>query len=376
VEHYNTPAFDGIRERGTTQGAYDLTVLGTLQDGGAFGGQARAYFRSCPLETFRRCRVTFCRWPDAVSLVEHERPDVLVMEANPRNTTAWRLPPRCRRLGIPTVAWSKVHSYSIAAPVMGLIKASFYGRFDRVICYGESGLRELVGLGLPADRIDIARNTVDTVRIFARGDEIRSRGEANRRERGLAGKKILLYIGRMDPDKRHRDLLSAWPRLRGLDPALVMVLVGGGPLLDEIRAESETIDPSRIVVTGRVPEGDDYAWIATSDVCVYPGAIGLAINQSLAFGRPTVIANERGSDTEILVGHGPEQTGWRYPRGNLGELVRTVKHVLGGSDQTAAVCERARALMREQVTLENMIDAIDRSIRKAIDLTRLGSKKA
>ena len=371
VEHYNTPVFDRVRELGLARGAFDLTVLGTLQDGKAFGGQAREYFRSCPLQEFKRLGVPLNRWPDAAALIRRERPDVLVVEANPRNVTTWGLPRLCRRLGIPIVGWSKVHSYSAAAPVMGLIKPRFYKSFDRMICYGASSFRELVGMGYPADRIDIANNTIDTRRIFLKGDEIRARGEQIRSERGLIGKKILLCIGRMDPEKRHQDLLDAWPKLREPDGDLVTVLVGGGPLLDDIRVQSGAIDANRILVTGRVPEGDDYAWIATSEVCVYPGAVGLAINQSLALGRPTVIADERGADSEILIGEGPEQTGWRFRRGHLQEMARTVGHVLQHPADVAAVCERARVLMRDKVTIENMVGAIDGSIEKAIQLTPL-----
>jgi glycosyltransferase involved in cell wall biosynthesis len=367
VEHYNTPVFDGVRERGVSRGSYALTVLGTLQDGKAFGGYAREYFRSCPLEGFKRFGVSLFRWPSAMSLLERERPDVLVVEANPRNTTTWQLPRFCRRLGIPIVGWSKIHSYSMVAPLMGLVKPSFYRGFDRVICYGASSSRELVSLGYPADRIDIANNTIDTRRIFTQGDEIRARGEHIRREHALVGKRILLCIGRMDPEKRHQDLLDAWPRLRALDPNLVMVLVGGGALLERVRTRAAAIDRHRIVVTGRVPEGDDYAWIAASDVCVYPGAVGLAINQSLALGRPTVIANERGADTEILIGGGPEQTGWRFRRGDLDDMARMVRQVLERPAEVASVSERARVLMRDHVTLENMIGAIDDSIQKAID---------
>jgi len=370
VEHYNTPAFDGVRELGLARGGYELTVLGTLQDGRAFGGDGREYFRTCPREDFRTLGVSLCRWPDAMRLVEQERPDVLVMEANPRNTTAWELPRLCQRLGIPIIGWSKVHSYSMAAPMMSLIKPWFYRQFDRVICYGASSFQELVRMGYPASRIDIANNTIDTRRIFANGEQIRARGEQIRLERELIGKKILLSIGRMDPEKRHQDLLDAWPKLRELDPSLKMVLIGGGPLLEQIRARSAAIDGDRILVTGRVPEGDDYAWIAISELCVYPGAVGLAINQSLASGRPTLIADERGADSEILIGGGPEQTGWRFRRRNRDDLIRTVQHVLESPREVAAVCERARALMRDKVTLENMIGAIDESIRKAIRMTQ------
>jgi glycosyltransferase involved in cell wall biosynthesis len=376
IHHYRTPVFDGVRAKGLADGRYSLEVLGGMKDGKAIGGEGRPYYRHVPRSVLSKFGVTYFRWETAPGLIEAERPDVLVVEANIRNLTCWKLLAMCRRMGTPVVGWSKVHSYSKAAGsaggVMGILKRRFYGKFDRMICYGESSKAELVGLGYPTDRAIIANNTIDTRRIFAEGDALRARGMKIRDERGLVGKKILLCIGRMDADKRHQDLLDAWPRLAALDPGLVLVLVSGGPLLDEIRAKAAAVDSARILVTGRVPEGDDYAWIATSDACIYPGAVGLAINQSLAFGKPTLIANEIGADSEILVGEedSGRQTGWRYERGNLMAMVTGVKAILAGGSGVESVCQRAMELMRDKVTLDNMVSAIDRSIRLALDLRR------
>ncbi len=368
IEHYRTPIFDGLVERGAADGTYGLTVLGTLDGGKAFGGSARPYFVSCPRREFRRLNVLLFEWPDAERLVREQRPDTVLIEANTRNLTSWRLPVLCRKLGIPVVGWSKVHSYSKASAIMGVVKRRFFRRFDRMICYGESSYDELVSLGYPHERALIANNTIDTRRIFTEGDRLRARGEEIRRERGLVGKRLLLCIGRMDADKRHQDLLDAWPALRALDPRLVLVLISGGPLLEDIRAKAAALDPERILVTGRVPEGDDYAWIAASDVCVYPGAVGLAINQSLAFGKPTLIADERGADSEILIGADSPatQTGWRFERGNLDAMVAGVRMILEGGAATEAVCRRAMELMRDKVTIDNMIGSIDRTIRLAL----------
>lgn len=372
IEHYRTAVFDGVAERGLSDGAYTLEVLGGMKDGKAIGGSSRPYFRDVPRTEIRPGGVILYKWPAAPELVRTQRPDLLVMEANLRNLTCWGLLNHCRAMGTPVIGWSKVHSYSHSGWFMTMLKRRFYGKFDRMICYGESSKAELTGLGYPADRAIIANNTIDTRRIFAEGDRLRARGEEIRRERGLVGKKLMLCIGRMDPDKRHQDLLDAWPGLRALDPGLTLVLISGGPLLEEIRAKAAALDAERIIVTGRVPEGDDYAWIATSDLCIYPGAVGLAINQSLAFGKPTLIANELGADSEILVGSEKpaEQTGWRYERGNLDAMTAGVRAILAGGPQVESVCGRAMTLMRDKVTLENMIGAIDRSIRLGLALRR------
>ncbi len=368
VEHYRIPIFDGLVQRGRADGAYELTVLGTLQNGKtAYGGEARPYFIHCPLETDKFLKkITYFNWPGAQQRIADGRPDVVIMGANPRNSTCWRLPKVIKSMGSAVVGWSKVHSYGGVPPfVMTRVKRRFYPRFDRMICYGDSSLKELLELGYPPNRAVVAQNTIDTRRIFNDSERIAARAKELRAEHGLTDKKILLCVGRFDPDKRHQDLLDVWPRVRELDSSLVMVLVGGGQLLDEIKAKAAALDPQRILLTGRVAEGDDYAWIAASDLTIYPGAVGLAINQSLALGRPTIIADELGADSEI-VEHAV--TGWRYPRANLDELFRTVRNVFADSESTHRVTTAARTLMRDKVTIDNMIGALDRSIRLALEV--------
>ena len=46
---------------------------------------------------------------------------------------------------------------------------------------------------------------------------------------GLCDKKLLLVIGRMVPQKRHADLLAAWPKLRALDQRLHLIVVSAAP---------------------------------------------------------------------------------------------------------------------------------------------------
>lgn len=366
VEHYRIALWDGLVELG--RDTYDLTVCGPLTNGGAFGGGDRPYFRDIPCDSFKKFGISMLEWRDAEQIVAKEKPDVVIVSANPRNISNWKLPKVVHSYGGAVVCWTKAHSYSKIPPfIVDTLKRRFYQRYDRAICYGKLSIKELTALGFPAERARVAQNTIDTRRIFDDGDAIRQRGQELRNEAGLAGKKILLTIGRMDPDKRHQDLLDAWPKLKTLDPNLVMVMVSGGPMLDEIRAKAKALDAERILVTGRVPENDDYCWIAGSDITIFPGAVGLAINQSLALGLPTVIADEFGSDSEIIEHN---KTGWRYPRGDLDALVATVREVLQDKTKVDRITRAAITMMRDEVTVENQYRSIDATIRDALQLVK------
>jgi glycosyltransferase involved in cell wall biosynthesis len=364
VFHYRVPVFDDLRTLGHTTKTFDLRVLGTLAEGGkAVGGEKRDYFIDDPEIYIRRFGAIWLKWQRASEIIAEHKPDVVIMQANLRSLSCWSIPSMCRKMGIPCFGWGKINSYSKVAWVSNQFKKHFFKRFDGLVVYSQSSRKELLDRGIPDERIVVAQNTIDTRRIFSDWDRIAARAAELRKHNGLEGKIVLQCIGRMDPEKRHADLINAWPELRKLDDRLRLVLVSGGPLLDQIKAHAKQVDAERIVVTGRVPEGDDYCWIAASDISIYPGAVGLAINQSLALKKPTIIADEWGADGELIV-HG--KTGYRFPRGDLGALVAAVKHVLMNPAEADGFAHSAQAIVRDEVTIENYVNKLNVIIQRGL----------
>lgn len=367
VYHYRLAVWDGLAELGKDR--YELTVFGQTEDGAAFGGGHREYIRHVEV-VGRRLRGAI--WEDAAEQIMLHKPDVVIFNSTPRYASSWTLPKLVRSYGGVTIAWTKSHSYApVPAFMLQAMKRRLYKRYDYFVAYGEETRREMLGLGVKDQQIVVAQNTIDTRRIFEVGDEYRAQGQKLKATHGLRGKKILLDIGRMEPAKRHDDVINAWPKLRELDPDLVLVLVSGGPSLDEYRALAKQVDPDRIKVLGRVPIGDDYAWIAASDITIQCGAVGLAINQSMAFGIPTVIADQKGVDTELIV---DRKTGWRFSEGDLNEMVRVVKHVLDHPEECQSVVDTAKVKIRDEANIVNMYREIDRCISLAIECRNVRKK--
>lgn len=366
IEHYRLPVFDALLER--SAGLYELKVFGPTRDGEAFGGGRRPYINEFAYHNRSIAGARFSVWPDMTDVLLAGRPEVVIANAHLRRLNCWRFPSLCRRIGSAAVGWGKVHSFSgLPAPLLRFAKALMFNRFDLFIAYGQRSRDELIDLGMNSEKIFVAQNTIDTSRIFYDEEKYLSRANALRKENNLENARVVLSVARFDPEKRLGDLLAAWPKLRALDPRLHLVFVGGGALLEDVRRQAGVVDAERIVVTGRVPEGDDYAWIAAADVTVQCGAVGLAMNQSMAFGTPTVIADEFGADTEILE-HG--RTGWRYPRGDADALAAAVAAVFDAPERTMEITQAARALVRDSVTIDQMADSIHRCIEAALSIAQ------
>lgn len=367
VKHYRLPIWDLLCER--ARGRYQLTVYGPLEIEQA-EIERRCYLRAMPLHRRLLLGREFTYWPGAAGLIRREAPAVVVLTASATFVGSWMLPRVARRVGTAVVGWSKVNRrLGRSAWPQRRIRQRFFRRFDLFLCYGESSRRELIDLGYPADRIRIAQNTIDTRYIFDHEAAIRARGEQLRHVTGVEGKKILLCIGRMVPQKQHADLITAWLDLRELDPNLVLVFVGKGELFEGLQEAADETDAERIVFTGGVPAGDDFAWIATADLVVLPGAVGLALNQSMALGKPTIIADEPGADAELLQ-HGIN--GWRFPRGNIQALVETVRQMLHDPQAAQARGQAARGTIEQRATIERMVDCIDGTITELLAASRVG----
>ena len=103
---------------------------------------------------------------------------------------------------------------------------------------------------------------------------------------------------------------------------------------------------------------------ANASVCVFPGAVGLALNQAMAAGRPVICADEKGPDSELLV---HEVNGLRYEKGDVLALARAIRRLLETPHLQEKLGSRARETVRERATMENMISQFASALRRAMD---------
>jgi glycosyltransferase involved in cell wall biosynthesis len=369
LAHYRLPILDRLADRLAERGF----TLKVVFDPDRLEGPADPTRPYC--DTFVRLKdlhpFGFTCWtqPGLLDGIRARRPAAVVVEGTPRILTNLRVPAVTRAAGGVPLLWSKgqTEDGTPGGRLSDLLRFRFANLFDGVICYGEEGKRELERIGIPGSRITIARNTIDTSRIFAELGQREARAAELKRTNGLEGRRVVLYCGTMYPKKRHLDLIEAWPAIRAAHSDAVLVMVGGGKMLEAVKARAAELGGDDIRVLGRVPEGDDYRWIGACDISVMCGGLGLAIQQTLAFGRPMVVADEPGVDGEI-VRHG--ETGWRYPKGDVNALAATVNAVLADPAGTAEVARRGQDLVRNDVNIDGMVGGFVTALERAGVLQR------
>ena len=164
---------------------------------------------------------------------------------------------------------------------------SFYNRCDFVTAPTATALALLKQHGLRPPSRSIS-NGIDLQRFHPK-----PRNEALRRRLGLpSDRPLVVYIGRLSPEKRVNVLLDAMAQVR--EPAQ-LVIGGLGPAAEELEEQAAHLGLGRrVLLLGRVPDEDLVDVYGLADVFVMPSVAELqsvAALEALAVGVPVVAAH-------------------------------------------------------------------------------------
>ncbi len=216
----------------------------------------------------------------------------------------WAYPDACaavllaRQLGKPSVV--KVHGSDLnviakrrsARAILSLVLPLA----DALVSVSEPLSRELVDLGVSRERIHLVQNGVDDTLFFPRDRA------AVRREIGVPeGKKVVFFVGRLEPAKGIGELMAAWDRVSARRSDATLVLAGEGVSRAEVDAWAKRHGDA-VRVLGGAPLSDVARWHGASDLFTLPSwreGTPNAVLEALASGRP-VVATRVGGIPDVL----------------------------------------------------------------------------
>lgn len=134
-----------------------------------------------------------------------------------------------------------------------------------VICEGLRG--DLIARGVAPERIMVSPNGVDMTLFGAP----LAYDKALAKTMGLAGKEVIGFIGSFYDYEGLDDLIAAMPHLVLKRPDAHLLLVGGGPMEQVLRAQAALTSVSgHIHFTGRVPHDKVDHYYSLVDILAYP----------------------------------------------------------------------------------------------------------
>jgi len=184
-------------------------------------------------------------------------------------------------------------------------------------------------------------------------------------ESKLAGKKLILAVGRLVPYKGFDVLIDAARHLR--DDAVV-VIVGSGPLKESLQAAIHRAGAAaRVVLAGRLSDDALHALFARAALYCLPSvtraeAFGVVLLEAMAYGLPIVATDIPGSGVPWVNQHGV--SGINVPVSDAVALAQACNRILESEPERAKLSEGARRRFMteftEEVSVKRMMAAYGR----------------
>lgn len=178
-------------------------------------------------------------------------------------------------------------------------------------------------------------------------------------EMGLgADAKIIGSVARLKPVKGHRYLLEAAAKVMKADARVHLVLVGDGPLRDEIESQAAHLGiGARMRLLG---DRVDSAQLVT--------AFDVAVLSSLSEGLPNVVMEAMAAGAPVVataVGGVPElikdgETGFLVPPANPEAMAERIEYALSHADITGLIATRGQRFIVEGFGMGRMVTAVER----------------
>jgi glycosyltransferase involved in cell wall biosynthesis len=169
-----------------------------------------------------------------------------------------------------------------------------------------------------------------------------------------SGSPLLIFIGRLAPQKAVDDLLSALDLLQHTEPGLRTLIVGDGPLREQLqtKAHAFTLDETVRFLGHR---DDVPRLLAASDVLVLPSLYeGLpnVVLEAMRFRKPVVATSAPGT-TEVVV---DGETGRLVPMRDFVALARAIRELIRDPEKARRMGEAGRGRVEAEFRAETMVE--------------------
>ncbi len=294
------------------------------------------------------------------AVCEKERPDILHAHSPCLiGMAALRVG---RRVGLPVVyemraSWEDAAAHhgttregSLRYKVSRLLETYVVRRADAVTTICQGLREEILTRGLNADDVEVIPNAVDVERFVEQEPDTELA-----REIGLAGQRVLGFIGSFYAYEGLGLLLTALPKIRAAYPDIRLLLVGGGPEEARLKAMSGELGlEDAVIFTGRVPHEQIGAYYDLVDIFVYP-RVSSRLTETVTPLKPLeamaqrrlVIASDVGGHQELIR---DGETGVLFTADDPDSLAEATLKLLDNPGNWSVVLDAGRRFVEQERT--------------------------
>lgn len=290
------------------------------------------------------------------------RPDVVHVATE--GPLGWSALSAAIRLGIPTATdfHTNFHAYSrhyglawLRRPVEAWLRR-FHNRAGCTIVPTDELAGELTRLGF--ERMRVVGRGVDasTFAPAKRSRELRARWGAG------GDTPVALCVSRFAPEKNFPLVIEAYRAMRAARPDTKLVLVGDGPMLEELRAMLS--GGLGCLIAGRLVNGELSAHYASADIFLFPSVtetFGNVTLEAMASGL-AVVAHDYAAARQHI---GHWRSGLLSPPGDDAAFVRQAVSLAQDLEGARAMGREARAVA-ERLSWDSVVGDFERVLAQSV----------
>jgi len=237
---------------------------------------------------------------------------------------------------------------------------------DWYFAYTQISVDVVASTGFPVARITNLNNSIDTSGLCRdRGSISPDEIAVLKRDLGLAGKPVGVFIGSLFAEKRLDFLLEACRRVRQRLPQFQCIIIGDGPEREKIREWAAADDWVHWV--GARQGREKALYLGCAQVMLNPGMVGLGILDSFVLGIP-MITTDCGIHSPEIAYLRSGENGLMTPD-NIDAFAVAVSSLLGNPVALAGMC-RGCVDSARNFRIENMADRFADGIVSALAAPR------
>jgi len=214
----------------------------------------------------------------------------------------------------------------------------------------------LIELGAPPDSVFLAPNATANEAIRLMGAQGGGRCDNH---------PVLLFVGRLVPEKGLTFLLPAFKEAQASLPNLHLVLVGDGPLREKLQSYCAVNSLKNVRFVGFVEPDQLPGYYAAAHALVLPSVRetwGFVVNEAMACGLPVIVSSEVGAANEIVLNN---VNGFVVPAGDSQSLAAAIVRLFRNLSTAADMGQRSLEII-SQYTVERAVDGFEAAIRFAL----------
>ena len=296
--------------------------------------------------------------------INHDRPDIVILMSW-MNPTWWIAILACVWFRIPILYLTDQNvQRDMLAPKWKIsIKKLVLGKglfrlTTGFLCAGTANRLLYEFYGVPEEKLIPFAFSWGYDKLLDASDEIGPRKSMLKRELGLPDDSyVVLYCGRLSPEKGPMNLLQAFEKIDRTQKALLFV--GDGQLRQDLENYVAENNIESVHFRGFQTRKEIPAFYAISDVLVLPSrqeTWGIVVNEAMCFGLPVIVSDQVGAVWDLVR---PGYNGFSFPVGDVGALASSILRLMDqDEDSTSTMKANSRRLIEDWI-YRDLAESVD-----------------